>query len=797
MKTKFELLFILLFIITLPISAKNFKTSNFKELNAGIKSAMAGDTIIMANGVWKDVQLVFKGKGTAKRHITLSAENPGKVSIEGQSSLSLSGEYLDVNGLIFRNGFSPNEAVINFQTSPKDYAYHCTVSECVIDKFNQSVREKPDHWIILWGKYNTVINCYLGGKTNLGCTFIVCPNDSNSIHNKHHIYRNYFGPRPRLGSNGGESIRIGTGEVCTLSSETIVEENYFERCSGEVEIISNKSCNNQFINNTFFESEGSLVLRHGNNALVKGNWFIGNGKPFTGGVRVINEGHKIYNNYFYKLRGDEFRSPLTIMNAIPDSPPTGYAAVKNVIIANNTWYDCALPWNFCVGVGERNRTVTPQNVQIINNIVDSPNDSVLSKSYDKTDGFSFANNLIISKKGLSNEKGTVAGEVLKSQAGDIEMVYSKASAQKLPFITTDIIGLSRTNPVVGAFQDGNESAKTEMSSAKNCGPTWYKPDLSPVRKEFPKGKTIKVKAGTDNLAEAISKAEAGDILMLAEGEHILTRKIVLNKSISLTSSSKSASKPVLKMQNSIDGEPVFELVSDVYVHFKGLKIEGSGANSQGKNPKYAFATSEHALDYSLFIDACDISGFSVQGGAVFNSLYGTMADSIVIKNSVLRDSYSGFNLHSEKEDGKYNAESVVFSNTVFAKLADCALDYYRGGFDESTIGGSLAINHCVFDSVGTSKKESVLKLSRIMFVKINNSVFSNSAVKSSMLLWGLYNKVSRSCFYNCPKPEITKGARVTTLSLENPLFESKTYSLSAASPLKGKAVDGSNIGLKK
>ena len=797
MKPKFESLLIVLIIISLTISAKNYKVSNIKELNSGIKTALAGDSIIMANGIWKDVEIVFKGKGKKGKCISLKAETKGKVSLEGQSSLSLSGEYLDVKGLVFKNGFSPKEAVINFQTSPKDYAYHCTVSECVIDKFNQSVREKADHWIILWGKYNTVSYCYLGGKTNLGCTFIVCPNDSSSIHNKHHIYRNFFGPRTRLGSNGGESIRIGTGEVCTLSSETVVEENYFEHCNGEVEIISNKSCNNQFINNTFYESEGSLVLRHGNNALVKGNWFIGNGKPFTGGVRVINEGHTIINNYFYKLRGDEFRSPLTIMNAIPDSPPTGYAAVKNVIIANNSWYDCALPWNFCVGVGERNRIVTPQNVQIINNIVNCPNDSVLSKSYDKTDGFSFVNNLMISKKGLSVEKGTIAGEVLKSQAADIETIYSKTPAQALPFIKTDILGQLRSNPVVGAFQDVNASPKTIIASAKTCGPAWYKPDLSPVRKEFPKGKTIKVKAGTDNLAEALIKAEAGDILMLAEGEHILTKKIVLNKSISLTSSSKSASKPVLKMQNTTDGEPVFELASDVYVHFKGLKIEGGGNNPQGKNPKYAFATAEHALGYSLFIDACDISGFSEKGGAVFNSLYGTMADSIVIKNSVLRDSYSGINLHSEKEDGKYNAESVVFNNSIFANFADNVLDYYRGGYDESTIGGSLLINHCVFDSVGNSAKESVLKLSRIMYVKINNCIFSNSTAKSSVQLWGLYNKVSRSCFYNCPKPEVTKGARVTTISLENPMFESKTYSLSDASPLKGKAVDGSNIGLKK
>ena len=767
------------------------------ELNAKIKKAIAGDSIELTDGIWKDVELVFTGKGTAKKHIVLRAENNGKVFIEGQSCLSLSGEYLDVTGLVFRNGFSPKESVINFQTSLKDYAYHCTVSDCVIDKFNKPIRENSDHWIILWGKYNTVSNCYLGGKTNLGCTFIVCPNDSNSIHNKHHIYRNYFGARPRLGSNGGESIRIGTGEVCTLSSETIVEENYFEHCSGEVEIISNKSCNNQFINNTFFESEGSLVLRHGNNALVSGNWFIGNGKPYTGGVRVINEGHKIFNNYFYKLRGDEFRSPLTIMNAIPNSPPTGYAAVKNVVIANNTWFDCTLPWNLCVGVGERNRIVTPQKVQIVNNLVYCPNDTVLIKSYDKTDGISFSNNLMIGKKGISTEKGTITGEVLTSQTANFETVYTKAEGEKVLFIASDIMGQPLAGRTVGAFQAPTGTKVTEIASPKICGPSWYKPDLSPLKKEFPKGKTIKVKAGTDNLTEAYNKAEAGDILMLSEGEHILTKTLVLSKSLTLSSSSKSVSKPTIRMQKALDKYPVFEITSSINIHFKSLKIDGYNAENNGLSATYAFQTQEHALGYSLFIDNCEITNFKQKGGSVFNCLYSTMADSIVVKNSVIRNSESGFNLHKEKEDGKYNAETVVFSNSVFANLSECALDYYRGGYDESTLGGSLTINHCVFDSVAMNEKAQMLSLSRIMFVKINNCIFSNSTSKTTMQLWGLYNKASRCCFYNCALPEITKGARITNPYNFNPLFESNSYSLSLKSALRGKAVDGSNIGLRK
>ena len=93
-----------------------------------------------------------------------------------------------------------------------------------------------------------------------------------------------------LGVNGGETIRIGTSANSMESSRTIVENNTFKNCDGEIEIISNKSANNIFRNNLFLESKGSLTLRHGNNTLVEGNVFLGNNVSKTGGIRVINEG---------------------------------------------------------------------------------------------------------------------------------------------------------------------------------------------------------------------------------------------------------------------------------------------------------------------------------------------------------------------------------------------------------------------------------------------------------------------------------------------------------------------------
>lgn len=796
MKSTFLLSFLFL-MLTFPILfAKNVKVADITQYKEKVKTLLPGDTIVLANGVWRNTQLVFKGKGEKGKPICLTVETAGKVTLEGTSSLQLSGEWLHISGLIFTNGYSPKGAVIDFRTSSNDYAYNCVVSECVVDKFNKQVKDSADHWICFWGKKNTVEYCYFGGKTNIGTTLVVWPNDSNSINNGHLIYRNYFGTRARLGSNGGESIRIGTSQVCTLSSKTIVDGNYFEHCNGEVEIISNKSCDNIIANNTFYECEGSVVLRHGNNATVSGNWFIGNGKDYTGGVRVINEGHKIYNNFFYKLRGDGFRTPLTIMNAIPDSPPSGYAAVRNVIIANNTYYDCATPWAFCVGIEERNRIVRPQGVLILNNLVYCPSATELIKSYDNTDGIKLKNNLIIGVNGISCDSGTIAGEVQMGRVGNFDVPFSNLKAKKLPFVKYDILAQLRGETVIGAFQNQGEKPGIEVASFRNCGPEWYKTTVTTPKKEKVSGKIIPVSAGVDLLSQAIKSANTGDVLLLKEGSHIITKKIVISKDITICADKDVKTKPIIKAKFERINGNLFELTNNATLRIEGIDIAG---DSKSAFPaKYAFtASKEGAVGYSLFVNRCEIFDFNVETGAIFKAYKGSMADSITITNSVLRDSYRGFSLGEEKEDlGKYSAENLIFVNTVFDDFSQYIVDYYRGGNDESTLGGSFAVNHCVFDEIAKDEKQTIFKLAGIVNVAIENSIFNHSLATTSFKLYGAKNRIASCCINDCATPKAEKGAKLENILFLNPKLDKQNYLLPAQSALRGKASDGSNIGLK-
>ncbi len=796
MKLKLKHILVLLIISLHFVNAKTTKVQNFKEYKEAMKTIMAGDSIVLANGVWKDVEFVFKGNGTDSKNIFLVAETPGKVTIEGQSRLQLSGNYLVVSGLFFTNGYGSKKTVIDFKTSSKDYAYNSTLTNCVIDKYNQPSKDSADQWIGLWGKKNTIEYCYFGGKSNQGTTLVVWPNDSNSMNNGHLIYRNYFGPRPRLGANGGETIRIGTSQVCNNSSGTIVEGNYFERCNGEIEIISNKSCDNIYSNNTFLECEGTLTIRHGNRAIVSGNWFLGNGKENTGGVRVINEGHLIYNNFFYKLRGDGFRSGITIMNGIPNTPANGYLGVKNVVIANNTLYDCASPLAFGVGFGERDRTVRPENALLINNLIYSPNTTELVKYYDKTDGVSLNNNLMVSKKGISSEAGCISGEVLLTKVWSVEIPYSVVKAKKLPYVKYDLVGQVRGEPVIGALQSKDAQPVVEIATSMNSGPQWYKSVASvSADKSLVPGKTVKVKLGVDNLIKAIKKAGNNDVLLLSAGEYIITNKVAISKNLTIKSDD-SKTKPVIRLQSERDNNSFFEIGESSRVSFDGIAFN---ADSKAKFPtKYIItSTKEGANGYSLFINNCELYDLNVEAGSIFKAFKGSFADSLKISNSILRDSYRAISLGEEKDDaGKYSVENLVFDNTVFSNITQYALEFYRGGIDESTLGGSLFVNHCVFDNVGADEKQSVLKLTNIVKVSIENTIFNNSMAKNPVKLSGIRNSIKNCVLNSCAMPKVENKAISENVSFENPRFDKKSFVLSDKSKLKGKATDGGNIGLK-
>lgn len=344
---------------------KKYGVSSAEDISRVLKEAKPGDTLVMQDGVWRDQQIVFKGRGTYRSPIVLTAQTPGDVILSGNSSLRIAGRYLQVRGLVFAHGYQLKDDVIAFRDG-KQQAFHCRLTATVIRDYNSPYDSVENHWISLYGTHNRVDHCLIEGKKNDGTTLVVW---LDGHPNYHRVDHNYFGHRPPLGYNGGETIRVGTSTWSQTDSYTLVDDNYFNRCDGEIEVISNKSCHNTYRHNTFHACEGTLTLRHGNYATVEDNFFFGEGVPSSGGVRVIGSHHLVINNYFQDLTGAGLYAAISVMNAQRSPALNGYWPVHGAVIVRNTMVHCRQDVLVGSGAGQRGRVVAPDSCYIADNRV--------------------------------------------------------------------------------------------------------------------------------------------------------------------------------------------------------------------------------------------------------------------------------------------------------------------------------------------------------------------------------------------------------------------------------------------
>lgn len=711
---------------------------NISELNQALKSVVPGDTIQMKNGIWKDSEIEIKVSGTADLPIVITAQDKGKVYLEGRSSLKIGGDHLVVEGLYFRNGFTPSGSVIQFKVDNDHIANNSTISSCVIEDYTQMSRETKDHWVEFWGRNNTMKNCYLAGKSNSGPTLRVYLKGNENINTHHNITNNYFGPRPRKGGPHAETMQIGSSETSMTPAYVNVSNNLFYRCNGEVEIISSKSNFNTFSHNVFFESEGSLVLRHGNYATIDGNIFIGNdNSEFIGGIRVINTGHWITNNYFYKLKGSEFRSPLAVMNGIPKSPLNRYNQVTDVVAAFNTFVETKSPWHFSVGSNTDKsdvlpateiRSARPERVVLANNLIyGNREETTPIVAYDTVDGVTFKNNILsYENKGAIQNTGIETRELeLKKVSEYLFVPQQKFTEVHQGFdfenITEDLFGISRKDKnQIGAILTPVAN-DTKLFNRKDYGPSWFNAEKSTA-----KGRILQVQ-NADDLQKKLANAAAGDILELAAGNYTIDNSLIIDKKLSIRSKNKN-NKAKLKF-NVKDGDPAFRLKPRAGLRMENLKMEGNMKIN-------AFATQEENMlaAFDLWITESEISNFD----QLLKVSKGAFADTISIENSNFKNLRAGLSLAEETDDkGEYNAEFVTVKNSTFEQVETEVLNYYRGGYDESTIGGSLVFSGNTVKNSGNSKDSEILLRTRgIVNLELANNTFLNNPVKFIAILWG-------------------------------------------------------------
>jgi len=500
---------------------------------------------------------------------------------------------------------------------------------------------------------------------------------------------------------------------------------------------------NEFRNNVFYKSEGSLVTRHGNYCIVDGNYFIGEESSSNiGGIRLIGTGHTVTNNYFYNLKGQDFRSPLAVMNGIPKSPLNRYTQVTDVTIAHNSWINCIQPLQFGVGSNLSQKDVLPASeirsarpirTVVANNLIyNTKGDKTPVVAHDKLDGILFKNNMI-NNQGVDFEKNegfTTASFELK-QISEYILVPTTGFPNGELYrgfgfeeFNKDLFGASRdNNNSIGAMTGQPTSAPAILDKSK-YGTDWFTTNV--VQNKV----TTHTVKESQNIADIIAKTANGDIIELTPGNYSIPASLKIDKT--LTIKSPSLDTEVTLQYTGGAKTPLFEMHPNGKLSLKGLQIKGD-------NTQHAFASLKENMSslYNLTIDNCEVENFDY----ILKAYKYSFSEDIKLTNSTFRNCQNGLELSEEIEDkGDYNAENIMIDACTFDGISKNVIDYYRGGYDESTVGGNLSITNSDFTKCGAKEKNGVLlNTYGIINVDISGNTFRNNSVQLVAQLWGAKN----------------------------------------------------------
>jgi poly(beta-D-mannuronate) lyase len=701
---------VLALVAALPAAARDILVRDQNGFAAAAAAVKPGDTIVLADGEWRDFAVKLVVGGTAARPITLTAQHAGKVILTGRSSLAVGGTHLVVSNLVFRNGFASGDEVIATRVG-KRWSEHLRLTGIVIDRFSNPDRRFEDHWVALYGRDIRVDHSHFEGKANAGAMLVVVREGKMPLDNRVRLDHNYFGPRPVLGSNGGETIRIGTSTESMSDSSSIVEDNVFERCDGEVEIVSVKSGGNVIRRNVFLASQGSVVLRHGNGNLVERNVFLGQGLPHTGGVRVINERQIVRDNYMEGLGGVDFTSAVTVMNGVPNSPINRYLPVRDAVIERNSVIDAARI-TFGAGASDE-RSQAPQATGFSGNLIVNRDGKSPFRAEASLAGIAFAGN-------VASADSRVEGVAVERRA-----VRLARAANGLLYP----VGLT-----VGAPRNLQPIAREAV------GVQWYSKPAS-ARAAFGSGATVEV-ATSAALTTAVANARDGDVIRLKPAEYLLAQPLVVQRALTLRSSSATLQ---------FSGATLFQLEDGARLQLRGLTISGAAAPARAGNAVIRSSARPMLGNYVVDIEDCEFRDMAAPPGFdVIATTPATLAEAVRIANSRFAD-VSGAVLAGHSELGKegfYNAERVVFDRVDFARVGTMA-DLFRGGTDESTYGPQFTMTGSIVRDSGP------ILLSGVQETAITGNRFSRSGgVRVTHSVGSPYTEIARNRFEATPPPEV-------------------------------------------
>ena len=316
---------------------------NINDLQRKVDSLAPGDKLLLSDGEYRDLKLIINNSGEKDNPIVIKAINSGEVIFSGDSKVEIRGSHIVLDGIYFRDGArKAKEWKTHGPGLISIFGDYNRITNIAIHNFDNV--DSP--WISTEldskghvPKYNRIDHSSFTGKTTKDQ--VINLNNSKDKNGSGEAQYNrvdhcYFS-NPKKQGNAGGAIRIGyyRNDI----GRCLVDNNLFENQDSEPEIITSKSQENIYLNNTIKNSNGTLNFRHGDKQVAIGNYFIGtNAKKETGGMFVWGSGHTIAGNYFSLKRTIASRGNAAIyLN--PGEPESEHALAYNNTIANNLFFD--------------------------------------------------------------------------------------------------------------------------------------------------------------------------------------------------------------------------------------------------------------------------------------------------------------------------------------------------------------------------------------------------------------------------------------------------------------------------
>jgi poly(beta-D-mannuronate) lyase len=370
----FRLLLVILACLS-SVQARDWRVASAAEFS--VATPVPGDVIVWAPGRYADVSMRLKGEGTEAAPITVRAETPGAAVFTGASRIEASGAWLVIEWLTFEGGTIDPIFLRD--------ARHCRVTGCTVRSCNPE--GKRIHWLRIGGKSsadNRVDGCTFEDKRGDG-VMLVIDGDEGQIATGTRIDHNVFRGIVKAVRNGMEAIRVGDSSFQRLDAKTTIEDNRFEDCRGDAEVVSNKSSANVFRGNVFTGCDGgAIVLRHGDRCVVEGNRIDGQSRLKSGGIRIHGDGHIVRGNTIERTVA--FAIALPAGNSVPRD--TGHAPVTKALIESNRILRPEGPV-FVLGEphdDKKRQDTAPSGVVFRGNVIEERGEHPLAKEYLTTAG---------------------------------------------------------------------------------------------------------------------------------------------------------------------------------------------------------------------------------------------------------------------------------------------------------------------------------------------------------------------------------------------------------------------------